>query len=101
MAYEISNKIVSGRKAVNPAGTAVKLSATVIHCYRVDLCADINNANPVVVGGSGVVAAGGSQKGTVLIPGNIPHTILTNDVSKVWVDSITNGDAVVFTYYVE
>ena len=99
MAYEIANTIVSGRKAVTAAGTAEKLVATVTPCYRVDLSADLGNTNPVVIGGPTVVAASDAQKGIVLIPGNAPVTILTNDVSKIYVDAQTNGDAVCFNYY--
>lgn len=99
MAYEIARTIVSGRKAVTAAGTAEKLVATATYCYRVDLSADLGNTNPVVVGGSDVVAASGSQKGVVLIPGNDPITILIDDVSKIYVDSQTNSDAVCFTYF--
>ena len=98
MAYEIANTIVSGRKAVS-AGVAEKLVATVTPCYRVDLSADLGNDNPVVIGGSTVVAASDAQKGIVLIPGNAPVTILTNDASKIYVDAQTNGDAVCFNYY--
>ena len=99
MAYEIANQIISGRKATN-AGSAVALSATNIFCYRIDISADLGNTSPVVVGGSGVVAALGSQEGVVLTPGNPVYTILTNNVAKVYLDVVTNGDAVCFTYYV-
>jgi len=99
MAYEIAGKIVSGRKAVTTAGTAEQLTTTTTSCYRIDICADLGNTNPVVVGGEDVVAAAGSQKGVVLIPGNAPMTILVDDVSKVYVDSQTDGDAVCYTYY--
>ena len=100
MAYEIANKIVSGRKAVTVAGTAERLLTDSTFCYRIDLCADLGNTNPVVIGSSTVVAASGSQKGVILIPGNDPITILVNNVNKVWVDAQTSGDAVCFTYYV-
>ena len=99
MAYEIASKIVSGRKVVDSAGTAEKLVATSTYCYRVDLSADLGNTNPVVVGNADVVAASGAQKGIVLVPGNDPVTILTDDVSKIYVDSQTDGDAVCFNYY--
>lgn len=100
MAYEIAKALVAGRKAVTAAGTAEKFVATSTYCYRVDVCADLGNTNPVTIGGSTVVAAAGSQEGITLIPGNPPITILTDDVSKLYVDSQTNGDAVCFVYYV-
>ena len=99
MAYEIAQKIVSGRKAVTNAGVAEALVATETHCYRVDLSADLGNTNPVVIGSSNVVAAAGSQKGVVLIPGNSPITVLVDDVAKIYVDVQSNGDAVCYVYY--
>jgi len=99
MAYEIARTIVSGRKAVAAAGTAEQLASSSTPCYRVDVSGDLGNTNPVVIGDSTVVAASGSQKGIVLIPGNDPREILVDDVSKLWVDSQTNGDAVCFNYY--
>ena len=100
MAYEIADRIVSGRKAVAVAGTAEQLLAASTHCYRIDVNADMGNINPVVIGSSNVVAAERAQIGITLIPGNAPKTILINDISKVWVDAITNDDAVCFIYYV-
>ena len=100
MAYEIARSIIVGRKAVAANGTAEKIIAAVTFCYRVDLSADLGNANPIVIGGVGVVAASGSMQGIVLTPGNPPITILTDDVSKIYVDSQNNGDAVCFVYYV-
>ena len=99
MAYEIAQKIVSGRKAVTTAGVAEKIVAAVTYCYRVDLSADLGNTNPVVIGNSSVVAADSSQRGIVLVPGNPPITILIDDVSKIYVDAQTDGDAVCFNYY--
>ncbi len=100
MAYEIAKVIVSGRKAIAAVGTAEKILAASTACYRVDISADLGNTGIVVIGGSGVVAANGSMEGVVLTPGNPPYTILTDDVSKIYADVQTNGDAVCFTYYV-
>lgn len=99
MAYEIAGKIVSDRKAVAVPGTAEKLVANSTHCFMVIVSADMGNTNPVVIGNSAVVAAEGSQKGIILIPGNPPIPILIDDVSKIYVDAITAGDAVCFTYF--
>lgn len=94
-----ASNLVTGRKAVTAAGTAERIVATSTPCFRVDVGADLNNSNPVVVGDSGVVAAAGSMEGTILMPGNAPHVILIDDLYKLYVDSQTNNDAVVFTYY--
>lgn len=101
MAFEIAKRIISGRKAVTIPGTAGQFLADANHCYRVDLCADVGNADVVVVGDSNVVAASGSQKGITLFAGNPPITVLVDDVSKLWVDAISAGDAVCFVYYIQ
>ena len=92
--------ITSDRKSVTSAGTAEKLVASSTPCQYVEVSADLGNTNPVVVGGSDVVAASDSQKGIVLIPGNDPWRIDIDDVSKLYVDAQTNGDSVTFNYYV-
>ena len=99
MAYEIAGKIVSGRKAVASAGTAVQLTTTSTHCFMVIVSADLGNTNPVVIGGSDVVAVSGSQKGIVLVPGNNPVMIVIDDVNKIYVDSQSDGDAVCYAYF--
>ena len=101
MAFEIAKKIVVGRKAVAVPGTAEQFLTDVNHCYRVDICGDVGNANVVVVGGENVVAASGSQQGITLFSGNPIVTILIDDVSKLWVDAITAGDSVCFVYYIQ
>ena len=99
MAYEIARSITSGRRAVTLAGTAEQLVSTSTSCYRVDISADLGNVTPIVTGGSNVVAANGSQVGVVLTPGNPPLTLLVDDVSKVYIDAQTDGDAACFVYY--
>ncbi len=99
MAYEIAKTVISGRK-VSAAGAAAKLITAVTGCFRVDVSADVNNAKSIVVGGPEVVALAGSQKGTILFPGNNALTILVTDVSKIWVDAEQAGDAACFTYYI-
>jgi hypothetical protein len=100
MAFEIGRSIISGRKAVVAAGTAEPLAATSTYCYRIDLCADLGNDKPVVIGGSNVKAASGEQIGIVLVPGNPPITLIIDDVAKIYVDAQTNGDAVCYAYYI-
>ena len=101
MAYEIAQRIVSGRRAVTVPGTAEKLVAVSTHCFRVDISADVDNANAIVVGGSEIVAVAGSQAGVVLFPGNNPLVMLVDDISKIYVDAINAGDSACYTYYVQ
>lgn len=99
MAFEIANRIVSGRKAVATAGTAEQLLTAATHCFRIDVCADTNNTRAVVVGASNIVATPGSQIGTILLPGEVVPMYI-DDVSKVYVDVQVDGEAVCYTYYV-
>lgn len=87
-------------RTVTTAGTAVQLTATATPCRKVWLNADLGNTNPVVVGDSTVVAANGSQRGIVLIPGNPPVSIEIDDLSKLYVDAQTSGDEVCGVYLV-
>lgn len=96
---EKGNKIVVGRKAVTSAGTAEQLVTTATACFTVIVSADLGNNNPVVIGNSDVIAEAGSQKGIVLVPGNNPVSMFIDDVSKIYVDSQSNGDAVCFAYF--
>ncbi len=95
----LPSTITSGRKVVTSAGSAARLVASLTPCKYVKVCADLGNDNPVVVGGSGVVADADSQKGEILMPGNAPVRIDIDDVNKLFVDAQSNGDAVVFNYY--
>lgn len=99
MAYEIGKNIGVGRKVVTTAGTPVPLVDNSIQCFMVLISADLGNASPVVVGNSQIVAASGSQKGVVLVPGNPPTQFIIDDVSKIYVDAQTDGDAVCFVYF--
>ena len=98
----LASSIVSGRKVITTAGTAEALVATATPCVLVLVSADLGNtAGPMVVGGSGVVAADTAQEGTVIVPGNAPQAFVVNDVSLLYADAQTGGDAVCFTYFVK
>jgi len=97
---DIHASITSGRKAVAVAGTREQVIATSTPCKEVWLSADTNNADVVVIGGVDVVAVGGSQKGVVLFAGNPPIKLFIDNVYKLYVDAISNGDAVLFNYLV-
>ena len=99
MALEIAKTIVSDRTAVSVAGTRVQLSTASVDIFRIDISADVGNADVVVVGDVNVVAASGSQKGTVLFAGNPSVTIYIDNLNKLYVDAITAGDAVTYTYH--
>lgn len=100
MAFEIAQRIVSGRKAVAVAGVAERLVAISTLCFEVDVCADTGNTKAIVVGASNIVATPGSQIGSILLPGEVVK-MHVNDVTKIFVDTQVNGEAVCFTYYVQ
>ena len=85
-----------GRKTVTAAGTAEALaSSTTIK--QVIITAETDNTDIVVVGGSTVVAAVGTRRGTPLYPGD---TVIFDgdDLAEFYIDSIVNGEGVTFTY---
>ena len=97
---DIHASITSGRKAVAVAWTREQVIAVSTPCKEVWLSADTENADVIVIGGVDVVAVGGSQKGVVLFAGNPPIKLYIDNVYKLYVDAISNGDAVLFNYLV-
>jgi hypothetical protein len=94
--------LVSGRTAVTTGGTAVQLSATSTPVRCLWIMAATANTNPVVVGGSDVVAAVGTRKGIALRSTDPPVRLTAADgvdeLSDVYVDAVTNGEAVTWAY---
>lgn len=91
--------ITSGRTVVTTSGSSVQLTTASTTCFRVDVVADLGNTDAIVIGGSTVVAALGSQVGTAILPGNTPVSILIDDLSKLYIDAIVSGEALCFNYY--
>lgn len=94
--------LVSGRTAVTAGGTAVPLSATSTPIRSVWIMAATANTNPVVIGGADVVAAVGTRKGVALRSTDPPVRLTSADgvdeLSDVYVDAVTNGEAVTWAY---
>ncbi len=90
--------IGDGRKTVATAGTAEALAAST-PAKVVFITAETDNTNPVTVGGSTVVGAEATRRGTPLYPGET-ITLLCDDLADIYVDAITNGEGVTFTYLV-
>jgi len=91
-------KINSGRKTVTTAGTRVQLTTSPTPCKHIEVKALPTNTRIVVVGGSDVVAAAGSEVGIPLYPGD-SYKFMINDISKIYIDSIVNGEGVTYIYY--
>lgn len=89
--------VKDGRKVVAAAGTAEALSSSSIRCRHVDVTAETDNTGLVVTGGSTVVAALATRRGTPLNAGDT-HTLYEVDLSEVFIDSTVSGDGVTFSY---
>jgi len=88
--------IGDGRKIVTAAGTAEVL-AGLTTCKKVIITAELDNAGTMVVGGSTVVAALATRRGTPLTPGD-SVAIETNNLNNIWLDATSNGDGVTYHY---
>lgn len=90
--------ITTGTKTVTTAGTAVQITATPTAIKGIWLSADMVAGIPVAVGDSGVVANVTGQKGILLTPGSPATFLPINDLSLLYVDSLTNGGKLCYAY---
>ena len=91
-----ANTVGDGRKTVTTAGTAEQFTAQA--CKYVIIVGLPGNTNGVVIGGSTVVAATGTRRGVVLYAEQSQRFDITN-MNLLYIDSITNGEGVAFTYF--
>lgn len=99
---DVPNGIGHGRAVVVTPGTPVVLGAPT-RIKRVHITPRLGNTELVVVGGSGVLAgtaddSGNTRVGTVLLPGGLPFSFEVDNLNKVYVDAVTAGDGVTFSY---
>lgn len=98
---DISNSFKSigdGVKSVTTAGTAVQVSTTSIPCRMVEIQARVANTGNIAVGASTVVAAAGSERGFILVPG-ASVSLRVTDVNKLYIDAAVSGEGVSFLYF--
>jgi hypothetical protein len=92
----------SGRAVVATGGTPVQLSTASKACLSVTVTALSSNTGVVAIGGSDVVAAVGTRKGTALEKGQSSKWTASldgiDDLSGIYVDAVTNGEGVSFAY---
>lgn len=86
----------TGRKVVTTAGTAVAL-ATSTTCKWVQITAETDNTDLIVVGDSGVIASLSTREGTPLYAGDT-LTIPIDNLADVYIDSLVSGEGVTFLY---
>lgn len=90
----------SGRLAVTTAATAEALTTTTA-CRKVWIsCLSDNTSSLVVVGDSAVVALEASRQGITIFKNNTFGPFYIDDLSKMFVDVLTNGDGVSYYYEV-
>lgn len=91
------SSIGDGLKLITTAGTREALASSTA-CRSVVITAKQTNTNIVAVGGSTVVAASGAtRRGTPLNAGD-SIAIDIDDLSKVYIDAIVDGEGVTYTY---
>lgn len=88
-----------GRQVVTTAGTRVQLSTNSVECREVAVTAETDNTGVVVVGGSTVVAALATRRGTPLAAGDTA-IIPVDNLQDVWLDATVSTDGVTYTYEV-
>lgn len=88
-----ANTIGDGSKNVTTAGTRVQLTSSVTPCRYVIVVGLSTNTDMIWLGGS-TVAAGRGRPLVALQSEKID----INDVSKVYIDSVVNGEGVSFAY---
>lgn len=93
--------IRTGRKVVTTGGTAVPLSETNLAVKKVIISPETDNTNAITVGGADVVGAAATREGTPLDNDGTTERSLTLcdvDLKDVYIDAVTNGEGVTFTY---
>ena len=86
-----------GVTVVTTAGTDVALAGST-SCKRVVIQAQTDNTTGIAVGGSGVDATIATGTGIFLNPGDA-FELETDNLADVFVDSLTNGEGVRYTYF--
>jgi len=94
---EYGSQLICGYKAVATAGTRVQLIATSTLVSGVLIQAVSNNTSDITVAGSDVVGAAGSTHMGINIPKGDSVFLPIRDLSLIWLDSISNGDAVYYS----
>ncbi len=90
--------IADGRKVVASAGTAERLASANTPCRKVEITAELDNTDYVVIGASTVVASIGTRRGTPLSAGQT-ITMYITDLYPVYIDAVVSGEGVTYTYF--
>ena len=94
----VASTVGDGRQVVTTAGTRVALAVGTI-VKEVTITAETDNTDIVVIGGTTVIAALATRRGTPLYPTD-SITVVTDDLAEVYLDSLVNGEGVTYSYLV-
>lgn len=89
--------IGDGRKTVAVAGTAEVMSSASQPIKHIFITAETNNTGVIAVGGSTVVAAEATRRGTHLNAGDTMDFPISN-LNLIYLDTTVNTDGVTYTY---
>lgn len=89
--------VKSGSLTITSAGTPQRITTVTLPCLYIELCAD----NGVLAYGdsNAVRATSGGSIGALIYPGNNPHIVPVDDVSKLWFDARSNGGRLCYNIY--
>ena len=90
--------IVSGTVTVTTTGTTVQISSSLLTIRGIWLSGDTFSGAIMTVGDSAVVGWASGMKGVVIVPGNQPVFLPMTELSRLWVDSDTNGGKLSYAY---
>ena len=93
----IGQGIGDGRQTVTTPGTRVQLSATSVVCKKIDIVAELDNTDVVVVGGSTCVAALATRRGVPLMPGDV-LTVEISNLNLIYIDAVIATEGVTYAY---
>lgn len=90
--------IADGQKDVTAAGTAEPLVGSATPCKKVDIQANGDNTDVIVIGASTCVALLAGRRGIPLLAFST-YTLMIEDLADVYIDSVVSGEGCTFVYY--
>ena len=92
----VATTVGDGRQVVATPGTAVALAASTA-IKEVTITAELGNTGTLTVGGSAVVDAEATRRGSPLYPGD-SITLASDDLAEVFIDAEIATDGCSYTY---
>ena len=92
----VASAVGDGRQTVTTPGTAVALAASTA-IKEVTVTAELTNTGTITVGGSTVVDAVATRRGTPLYPGD-SDTVASDNLAEVFIDAEVGTDGVTYQY---